>query len=183
MASASSANSTSIPANVTSAPRASPTSAREGESTTSIASTSSTSTSTSSSSSVPCGSFELNPPFSIELYDALIHRCHSLLERAEAGGAALSYALIIGATQPTLQEPCIRALATSSFLRGTLHVNVADHVYVCGRQHTKPADATFRACDTGVYFLQSSAAAAKWPVTDANLAKLQAAFHATNANR
>ena len=44
----------------------------------------------------------------------------------------------------------------------------------------KAQPATFRACDTGVYFLQTRAAAAAWPVTDAKLAELRRAFEATN---
>ena len=79
-----------------------------------------------------------------------------------------------------LALPCVRELATSPFLRGRLHVGVAEHVYVCGRQHIKAQPATFRACDTGVFFLQSSSAAARWPVDDAKLAELRRAFEATN---
>ena len=129
----------------------------------------------------PRGSFELNPPFSAELYAALVERCHMLLARAEAARAPLSYALIIGATAPALRLPCISALRASVHFRGELLVGVGSHVYICGRQHMKPDAAIFRACDTGVFFLQTSAAAAKWPVTDVKLAQLQASFEATNS--
>ena len=55
------------------------------------------------------GSFELNPPFSAELYEALLGRCSRLLEAAEAAGKALSYVLVLGATEvrplPPLPPP------------------------------------------------------------------------------
>ena len=90
-------------------------------------------------------------------------------------------ALVIGATAPALRLPCVVALQESAHFRGRLLVGVADHVYVCGRQHMKPDAAIFRACDTGVFFLQTSAAAAAWPVTDAKLARLREAFEKTNS--
>jgi hypothetical protein len=129
---------------------------------------------------VVSGSYQLNPPFSAELYAALLERCQQLLNEAEAAHASLSYILVIGATASTLRLPCIRGIADSRFYRGQLRVGVADHVYVCGQQHMKSAPATFRACDSGVYFLQTSSAAVKWPVTKAKLAALRATFVATN---
>ena len=48
---------------------------------------------------VAAGSFELNPPFSIELYTALIARCLALLDVAADADKPLSFALVIGATQ------------------------------------------------------------------------------------
>ena len=126
------------------------------------------------------GSYQLNPPFSAELYDALVQRCQRLLECAEAAASPLSYALIIGATAPALRLPCIAALRSSAHFRGELLVGVGEHVYVCGRQHMKHEPAIFRACDTGVFFLQTSAAAEAWPVTEPRLAQLRAAFEATN---
>lgn len=131
----------------------------------------------------PSGSYQLNPPFSAPLYEALVERCHTFLAHADAAGKALSFALVIGATAPALALPCIATLHSSSFYRGELIVGVNKHVYVCGRQFMKPTSATFRACDTGAYFLQTRAAATRWPVNDAKLAKLRAAFEATNANR
>ena len=127
------------------------------------------------------GSFELNPPFSAELYAALINRCHDFLATAEADGRALSFALVIGATAPALQLPSIASLPQSPYFRGRLVVGVADHAYVCGRQHMQPRPKQFRACDTGVFFLQSSAGALEWPVTDAGLADLRAAFGRSGA--
>ncbi len=129
---------------------------------------------------VVSGSYQLNPPFSAELYAALLERCQRLLTEAEASHASLSYILVIGATATALRLPCIRGVADSRFYRGQLLVGVADHVYVCGQQHMKSAPATFRACDSGVYFLQTSVAAGQWPVTKAKLATLRATFVATN---
>lgn len=127
------------------------------------------------------GSFELNPPFSAELYGALAARCASLLDAADAAGEPLSFAFVFGATEPALRLPAIRSLRRLPHFTGELVVGVAEHVYLCGRQHIKPRRATFRACDTGVYFLQSRAGAARWPVTPEKLQQLRAAFVATNS--
>ena len=129
------------------------------------------------------GSFALNPPFSVELYDALFERCDELLTAAEAAHSSLTLVLIIGATEPTLHQPCVARLTASCFLRGRLVVGVGEHVYVCGRQHMKPAAATFRACDTGVFILQTTAAAKRWPARDSKLHALRAAFQATNPGK
>ena len=121
------------------------------------------------------GSFELNPPFSAELYAALITRCEELLARADAAQAPLSFALVIGATAPALKLSCIAEIGHSRFYRGRLLVGVAEHAYVdYAPRLTRPA--TFRACDTATFFLQTRSAAAKWPVTDAALSELQVAF-------
>ena len=109
------------------------------------------------------GSFELNPPFSASLYQALLDKCIHTLQAADEVSASLSYILILGATQPALQLPCIKALDTSPFLRGKLFIGVAEHVYVSGDgRSARP----FRACDTGVWFLQSRKAAKKLAVTE-----------------
>ena len=130
----------------------------------------------------PPSSFELNPPFSAELYAALVHRCHAALDAAEAAGHPLSFVLVVGATPPALRLPCMRQLRASVYLRGQLHVGVGRHVYVCGRQHLKAERAVFRACDTGVFLLQTTRAARQWPVTDGKLQQLRAAFEQTNSN-
>ena len=46
-----------------------------------------------------------------------------------------------------------------------------------------PTARAFRACDTGVYFLQTAEAAARWPCGEERLAELRAAFEASNAPR
>ena len=123
------------------------------------------------------------PTCMISSITAALRSAASRAPSSAASGTPLSFVLIIGATAPALALPCIATLATSPFYRGRLVVGVSEHVYVCGRQFMKPDAATFRACDTGCFFLQSAAAAKAWPVTDAKLAKLRAAFEATNANR
>ena len=77
----------------------------------------------------------------------------------------------------------MRALAASAFLRGTLKVGVADHVYICGRQFMNSEAATFRACDTAVFVLQTAAAAKRWPTTKRKLDELRSTFHQTNGTR
>ena len=62
-------------------------------------------------------------------------------------------------------------------------VGVAEHVYVCGRQFMQSELATFRACDTAVFILQTTAAARRWPTTTRKLDELRAAFRQTNGAR
>ena len=83
-------------------------------------------------------------------------------------------------SQAALRHPSILALDKSPFLRGKLIVGVAEHVYICGRQHMQAKHATFRACDTGVFWVQSAEAARRWPVTPAKRDELLSAFRATN---
>jgi hypothetical protein len=130
-----------------------------------------------------CGSFQLNPPFSTELYAAIAKRCHALLETAEASGKALAFVLILGATSAAMGSAGVVAIRRSRFLGGELIVSVAEHVYVCGRQHMQAASASFRACDTAVLVLQTAEAARRWPTTPARLEELRAAFRETNGVR
>ena len=94
-----------------------------------------------------------------------------MLIAATAGNFSLPPARAVAALEPDL-------MGLSS--GGELLVGVGEHVYVCGRQHMRHEPAVFRACDTGVFFLQTSAAAEAWPVTEPRLAQLRAAFEATN---
>ena len=82
--------------------------------------------------------------------------------------------------QAAMHHRSIKSLDHSPFLRGKLLVGVGEHVYLCGRQHMKPTRATFRACDTGVFFLQSAAAARSWPVEQVRLEELRESFRETN---
>ena len=52
-----------------------------------------------------------------------------------------------------------------------------------GASPARAPAATFRACDTAVFLLQSSAAARKWPSTPKKLEGLKAAFRETNGKR
>ena len=129
------------------------------------------------------GSYQLNPPFSLELYTALAARCTELLDQAEAADASLCLVLIFGATDAANQHAGVRALRASAYLRGELTVGVAEHVYVCGRQHMQAESRTFRACDTAVLMLQTAASARQWPTTPPKLATLSAAFRASNVTK
>ncbi|MGB1598766.1 MAG: hypothetical protein ACPIOQ_38805, partial [Promethearchaeia archaeon] len=99
--------------------------------------------------------FELNPPFSLELYAALLTRCHSLLEAADKEHAMLTFAIIVGATAHARTHAALQAYTESPFLQGTVIIGVGEHVYLCGGGQDDFETATFRACDTGVFILQS----------------------------
>jgi phosphorylated CTD-interacting factor 1 len=126
------------------------------------------------------GSFELNPPFSADLYAALFDHCHGHLESAQRTSEALSFIVIVGATEKTLAHHSLEKFISSPFLRGRLHIKVQDHVYISGQQHLEGGDYSFRACDSGIFFLQSDAGAKKWPVSSEGLEKLRCSFLGSN---
>lgn len=69
------------------------------------------------------------------------------------------------------------AAAGSVKSRLALWVPVAEHSYVSGQQHLHgAANNTFQACDTGVFFLQTTAAALQWPVDRSSVDALHRAF-------
>lgn len=122
------------------------------------------------------GSFELNPPFSADLYSKIVLHCEGLLLQADRESSPLSFILVIGATPAALALPVVKSLVRSTFYRGSLIVPVESHVYVSGQQHLRGSTETFRACDTGVYFFQSEAANLQWPVTPEKIDALRRAF-------
>ena len=106
-----------------------------------------------------------------------------LIARKQAAGEALSFAIVLGATDAAMADAGVRAILSSRYLTGQLRVGVAEHVYVCGRQHMQANGATFRACDSACFLLQSVAASKRWPTTPKKLEKLRAAFRETNGGR
>ena len=122
------------------------------------------------------GSFEMNPPFVPEVLMAAAERAESLLAAAEESGGRLSFVVVVPAWRDV---PMWRALDESRFKRGeTLVVPASDHGFCDGAQHCRPPRERHRVSsyDTGVFFLQTSAGARRWPVTDEIRAELVAAM-------
>ena len=59
-------------------------------------------------------------------------------DEADAAGEALGFAIVLGATEAAMASSGVRAIVGSPYLTGKVRVGVADHVYVCGRQHMPP---------------------------------------------
>jgi phosphorylated CTD-interacting factor 1 len=97
----------------------------------------------------------------------------SLLADAEAGGSALSFVVLM----PGWKEvPGWQVLQQSSFLRHSLLVAAADHGYCDGASHQRRDLYRGSPFDTSVMCLQTSAAAAKWPVRAPVLEELRLAL-------
>ena len=100
----------------------------------------------------------------------------SLLATAEESGGRLSFVVVVPAWRDV---PMWRALDESRFKRGeTLVVPASDHGFCDGAQHCRPPRERHRVSsyDTGVFFLQTSAGARRWPVTDEIRAELVGAM-------
>eukprot|EP00879_Flechtneria_rotunda_P019913 GHRR01020930.1.p1 GENE.GHRR01020930.1~~GHRR01020930.1.p1 ORF type:complete len:319 (+),score=124.78 GHRR01020930.1:528-1484(+) len=119
------------------------------------------------------GSYEANPPFVPAILTATAKHILTLLQAAEAAQAAVSFTVLM----PGWTEvEGWKLLQQSSFLRNSLMVAAADHGYCDGASHQRKDLFRQSPYDSGILFLQTSAAAAKWPVREILLQQLQAAF-------
>ncbi|WIA19184.1 hypothetical protein OEZ85_003829 [Tetradesmus obliquus] len=119
------------------------------------------------------GSYEANPPFVPALLTATAQHVLALLQQAEAAGGALSFCVLV----PGWTEVAGWGLMnSSSFLQRSLVVAAADHGYCDGASHQRCDLYRQSPYDSAILFLQTTAAAAKWPVHDGLLQQLQAAM-------
>lgn len=112
------------------------------------------------------GSFEMNPPFVPETISKAVDKAESLLRRARESEEPLSFVVVV----PAWKECKFwQALSKSEFLRIPAADIIAaeDHGFVDGAQHSRPARERHRVSsyDTGVFYLQSPAAADAWTCT------------------
>lgn len=99
----------------------------------------------------------------------------ALLQAAEAAGGALSFACIM----PGWQEVAgWQLLQSSPFLRECLLVAAADHGFCDGSSHQARDPYRQSPFDSGLFILQTSAAAKKWGVTPPLVAQLRTAMAA-----
>lgn len=119
------------------------------------------------------GSYECNPPFEPLVLDRAARHCEELLGAAAAGGRALSFAVIV----PGWTEcEAWRRLTASAHLRDRLLVARGDHGFCDGAAHQRRDRYRESPYDTAVFFLQTDAAARRWPVDAAGLGELRAAM-------
>ncbi|KAF6254202.1 phosphorylated CTD interacting factor 1 WW domain-containing protein [Scenedesmus sp. NREL 46B-D3] len=119
------------------------------------------------------GSFEANPPFVPALLTATAQHVLALLQQAEAARTALSFCVLV----PGWQEVAgWQMMSSSSHLRRSLVVAAADHGYCDGASHQRRDLYRQSPYDSAILFLQTTAAAAKWPVSDSLIQQLQAAM-------
>ena len=85
----------------------------------------------------------------------------------------LCFVVVIPAWQRTAAW---RRLRDSPFLRRHVRLRAQEHGYIEGTQQSRPTRYKTSAFDTSVFFLQTRAAAAKWPVSSAVCAELREAF-------
>ena len=112
------------------------------------------------------GSFEMNPPFVPETLLAAAKHAEGLLDDAEAAGGRLSFVVVVPAWKDV---PMWEALDGSKHKRGeVMIVPAAEHGFCDGAQHCRPPAERHRVSsyDTGVFFLQTTAGARRWPVTE-----------------
>jgi len=112
------------------------------------------------------GSFEMNPPFVPEVLLAAAAHAEKLLAAAETAGDRLSFAVVVPAWR---EVPMWGALEGSAFRRGeALIITAAAHGFCDGAQHCRPPSERHRVSsyDTGVFFLQTTNGARRWPVTE-----------------
>lgn len=120
------------------------------------------------------GAYQCNPPFVVAIIDAMSEHLLTLLTAAEGACRSLSFVVVLpGWTDCAGYN---RLLNAAPLLRRTLLVAAADHGFVDGGQHARPRTHRESPYDTMVFVLQSSAAAATWPASDAAIAELEAAF-------
>ena len=123
------------------------------------------------------GSFEANPPFVPEVMLQAVKRAEALVEAAEAAHEPLSFCFIV----PTWDRlPFHQQLLHSQWLAGeALLLEASSHAFVDGAAHCKEREGErFRPSSFGttVGLLQSSSAAARWPMSAELRADLAEAF-------
>ena len=108
------------------------------------------------------------------------------LRAAEAARKALLFVVIVGASAALKRHDAWRSIqdvASSSFGRAQWLVPLHAHGYTEGHAHIVRGGSKdarrMSSCDTAVFIWASSAAAARWPVSDEAEAALRAAMRAT----
>ena len=119
------------------------------------------------------GSFQANPPFVDSVILAMAKHMEELLTISDAESLPLSFVVIV----PTWSDtPGHGALESAAHLKHQIQINQADHGYVEGKQALRKTRYRVASFHTSIFWLQSSAGASRWPVTDESVEALRAAF-------
>ncbi|KAL6079977.1 mRNA (2'-O-methyladenosine-N(6)-)-methyltransferase [Balamuthia mandrillaris] len=117
------------------------------------------------------GSFQANPPFLEETMLALALCMERWLDCAEKRQRPLSFAVFVPGWKDT---PSYQLMADSFYLTKKMVLAKHQHAYLPGFQHRPSRRRPISYSDTFVFFLQSSAAAARWPISDSMLRSFSA---------
>lgn len=124
------------------------------------------------------GSFQLNPPFVPEVISGLAAHCEKLLRVAAENDELLAFTIIVGANEAARRDKAWTSLEEGRFSRRheAEIVPIEAHGYLSGEQHLKNGRRLLSTCDSAVFFWQSPAAAAQWPVHDDTVQQLRDSF-------
>lgn len=120
------------------------------------------------------GSFLANPPFAPEIVALMADHMHRSLSEADAVGCVLCFVVVIPHWP---EKDCWKLLANSRWVRRILHVAQAEHCYMEGGQHYRPALYRLANHDSTMFILQSKLAVSRYTVTDDTERILRQAWH------
>ena len=120
------------------------------------------------------GAYECNPPFVDVIIDACALRMIRLLEKAQAAGEPLAFAVVLPGWADSKGYNAL--LAAAPLLRRSLLVAAADHGYVDGAQHARRRAYRESTYDTMLFLLQTDAHAAAHPIDDGAMKRLETAL-------
>ena len=132
------------------------------------------------------GAFEANPPFVPALVVARAAHMRALLDAAEAAGKPLLFATVVGSSAAMRRSAAwaaLQQLAASRHGRAQWTIALQQHGYTEGHAHIAKGGAAaatkMSSCESTVLVFASSAAARRWPATDAKEAAVRAAMRRT----
>ena len=118
------------------------------------------------------GSFEVGPPYTVEVMDQMAERLMSILG---ASTKPLSFIVFV----PEWRRPIAKyhvLMDDSPYTRENILVNGHEYAYVVGDQHTASSRYFSLPFDTRVYFLQNELGAKKWPITPQHIEHFRASL-------
>jgi len=120
------------------------------------------------------GGFEANPPFLEEVMAPMAMHVLALLERAQAAGTALCFAVVWPGWDDT---PAYDLLMSSRFMRQLIVFAKGDHSYKEGLQHRVTTKRYRRSeARSFVLFMQTDEAVKRWPCTEEKLNQFKQSF-------
>ena len=121
------------------------------------------------------GCFEANPPFTSGVMLRMVAHMSTLLSRAHEAGLPLCFVVVIPAGGKQVEEQAHEALKAHEHLTHHELLASREHGYTEGLQHTRRRRHRISTCDSSVFFLQTAAAAARWPVQEEQMVELREA--------
>jgi phosphorylated CTD-interacting factor 1 len=108
-----------------------------------------------------CGSFEVNPPFVVEVMLRMVEHITALLAASQG---PLSFVVVVPVWEAC---PFYTALKTHSSLRRAIFIPREEHGYCDGASHQRQDRYRDSPYDSCVFVLQNAEGAAAWPCTEA----------------